>query len=136
MAHRGINRMTLVGHLGQNPEHRQVPNGGSVCSFSVATSESWIDKQSGQKVEQTEWHRVVLFGKVAEVAQQLEIRKGSQLYLEGKLKTREWEKDGVKRYSTEIIVDFNSGGTMQLLSHPADSAPRQGANSDQGGQGY
>lgn len=128
MAQRGVNKMTLVGFLGQNPDHRQIQGGGSVCNLSIATSESWNDKQSGQKVEQTEWHRVVLFGKVAEVAQQLEVRKGTQLYIEGKLKTREWEKDGVKRYTTEIVVDFNSGGTMQLLSHPADTGQRQGGN--------
>ena len=83
-----------------------------MTNLSLATSEQWTDKQSGQKVERTEWHRVSLFGKVAEIAGEY-LRKGSQVYIEGKLQTREWEKDGIKRYTTEIIVDIN--GTMQLL---------------------
>jgi single-strand DNA-binding protein len=135
MAQRGINKMTLVGHVGQAPEHRNMnnANGTAVCNVSIATGESWTDKQSGQKVEQTEWHRVVLFGKAAEIVQQLEVRKGSQLYLEGKLKTREWEKDGIKRYTTEIVVDFAQNGVLQLLGHPADSGQRQGGD---GGHSY
>jgi single-strand DNA-binding protein len=105
-----------------------MPNGNAVTNLSLATSEQWTDKQSGQKVEKTEWHRVSLFGKVAEIAGEY-LRKGSQVYIEGKLQTREWEKDGVKRYTTEIIVDMQ--GTMQLLGgKPQDgdqqqSAPRQ-----------
>lgn len=109
---RGVNKVILVGTLGQDPEVRYLPNGNAVCNLSLATSEQWTDKQSGQKVERTEWHRVSLFGKVAEIAGEY-LRKGSQCYIEGKLQTREWEKDGVKRYTTEIIVDIN--GTMQLL---------------------
>lgn len=115
---RGVNRVILIGTLGQDPEVKYLGNGNAVCNLSLATSEQWKDKQSGEKKEATEWHRVVLFGKVAEIAGEY-CRKGGQVYIEGKLKTREWEKDGIKRYSTEIVVDMQ--GTMQLLgSKPAD----------------
>ncbi|MGI9565243.1 single-stranded DNA-binding protein [Pseudomonas fulva] len=109
---RGVNKVILVGTCGQDPEVRYLPNGNAVTNLSLATSEQWLDKRSGQKVERTEWHRVSLFGKVAEIAGEY-LRKGAQCYIEGKLQTREWEKDGIKRYTTEIIVDIN--GTMQLL---------------------
>jgi single-strand DNA-binding protein len=109
---RGVNKVILVGTCGQDPEVRYLPNGNAVCSLSLATSEQWTDKQTGQKVEKTEWHRVVMFGKVAEIGGEY-LRKGSQVYIEGKLQTRDWEKDGVKRYTTEIIVDMQ--GTLQLL---------------------
>ena len=109
---RGVNKVILVGTCGQDPEVRYLPNGNAVTNLSLATSEQWTDKQSGQKVEKTEWHRVSMFGKVAEIAGEY-LRKGSQVYIEGKLQTREWEKDGIKRYTTEIIVDMQ--GTMQLL---------------------
>jgi len=109
---RGINKVILVGTCGQDPEVRYLPNGNAVTNLSLATSEQWTDKQSGQKVEKTEWHRVSLFGKVAEIAGEY-LRKGSQVYIEGKLQTREWEKDGIKRYTTEVIVDMQ--GRMQLL---------------------
>ncbi|WP_155518495.1 single-stranded DNA-binding protein, partial [Pseudomonas savastanoi] len=102
---RGINKVILVGTCGQDPDCRYLPNGTAVTNLSLATSEQWTDKQSGQKVEKTEWHRVSLFGKVAEIAGEY-LRKGSQVYIEGKLQTREWEKDGIKRYSTEIVVDM------------------------------
>ena len=115
---RGVNKVILVGTCGQDPEVRYLPNGNAVTNLSLATSEAWTDKQTGQKVEKTEWHRVVLFGKVAEIAGEY-LRKGSQCYIEGKLKTREWEKDGIKRYSTEVHVDIN--GTMQLLGGRQDS---------------
>lgn len=115
---RGVNKVILVGTCGQDPEVRYLPNGTAVTNLSLATSEAWTDKQTGQKVEKTEWHRVVLFGKVAEIAGEY-LRKGSQCYIEGKLKTREWEKDGIKRYSTEVHVDIN--GTMQLLGGRPDS---------------
>lgn len=115
---RGVNKVILVGTCGQDPEVRYLPNGNAVTNLSVATSEAWKDKQTGQKVEMTEWHRVVLFGKVAEIAGEY-LRKGSQCYIEGKLKTREWEKDGIKRYSTEVHVDIN--GTMQLLGGRPDN---------------
>jgi single-strand DNA-binding protein len=122
---RGVNKVILVGTCGQDPEVRYLPSGNAVTNLSLATSEQWTDKQTGQKVEKTEWHRVALFGKVAEIAGEY-LRKGSQVYIEGKLQTREWEKDGIKRYTTEIVVDIN--GTMQLLGgRPSaeDGAPRQ-----------
>lgn len=115
---RGVNKVILVGTCGQDPDIRYLPNGNAVTSLSLATSEQWTDKQSGQKVERTEWHRVSLFGKVAEIAGEY-LRKGSQVYIEGKLQTREWEKDGIKRYTTEIIVDMQ--GTMQLLGGRPDN---------------
>jgi len=114
---RGVNKVILVGTCGQDPETRYMPNGNAVTNLSLATSEQWTDKQTGQKVEKTEWHRVSLFGKVAEIAGEY-LRKGSQVYIEGKLQTREWEKDGIKRYTTEIIVDMQ--GTMQLLGGKPD----------------
>ncbi|RMP31276.1 Single-stranded DNA-binding protein, partial [Pseudomonas amygdali pv. lachrymans] len=101
------------------------PNGTAVTNLSLATSEQWTDKQSGQKVEKTEWHRVSLFGKVAEIAGEY-LRKGSQVYIEGKLQTREWEKDGIKRYTTEIVVDMQ--GTMQLLGGRPQGDSQQGQN--------
>nr|WP_314493592.1 single-stranded DNA-binding protein [uncultured Pseudomonas sp.] len=127
---RGVNKVILVGTCGQDPEVRYLPNGNAVTNLSLATSEQWTDKQSGQKVERTEWHRVSLFGKVAEIAGEY-LRKGSQCYIEGKLQTREWEKDGIKRYTTEIIVDIN--GTMQLLGGRPQN--QQGGNDgyNQGG---
>ncbi|MBJ9977478.1 single-stranded DNA-binding protein [Pseudomonas sp. S75] len=128
---RGVNKVILVGTCGQDPEVRYLPNGNAVTNLSLATSEQWTDKQSGQKVERTEWHRVSLFGKVAEIAGQY-LRKGSQCYIEGKLQTREWEKDGIKRYTTEIIVDMQ--GTMQLLGGRPDGG-QGGNNYNQGGQG-
>lgn len=124
---RGVNKVILVGTCGQDPEVRYLPNGNAVTNLSLATSEQWTDKQTGQKVEKTEWHRVSLFGKVAEIAGEY-LRKGSQVYIEGKLQTREWEKDGIKRYTTEIVVDMQ--GTMQLLGgrpqnqDGANQAPR------------
>ncbi|QGT84894.1 MULTISPECIES: single-stranded DNA-binding protein [Pseudomonas syringae group] len=122
---RGINKVILVGTCGQDPDCRYLPNGTAVTNLSLATSEQWTDKQSGQKVEKTEWHRVSLFGKVAEIAGEY-VHKGSQVYIEGKLQTREWEKDGIKRYTTEIVVDMQ--GTMQLLgSRPQGDSP-QGQN--------
>jgi len=125
---RGVNKVILVGTCGQDPETRYLPSGNAVTNLSLATSEQWTDKQTGQKVEKTEWHRVSLFGKVAEIAGEY-LRKGSQVYIEGRLQTREWEKDGIKRYTTEIIVDMQ--GTMQLLggrnSEGGDAAPRQSA---------
>ncbi|QGT84949.1 single-stranded DNA-binding protein [Pseudomonas coronafaciens] len=123
---RGINKVILVGTCGQDPDCRYLPNGTAVTNLSLATSEQWTDKQTGQKVEKTEWHRVSLFGKVAEIAGEY-LRKGAQVYIEGKLQTREWEKDGIKRYSTEIVVDMQ--GTMQLLG----SRPQGDAQQGQGG---
>jgi single stranded DNA-binding protein len=119
---RGVNKVILVGTCGQDPEVRYMPNGNAVTNLSLATSEQWTDKQTGQKVEKTEWHRVSMFGKVAEIAGEY-LRKGSQVYIEGKLQTREWEKDGIKRYTTEIVVDMQ--GTMQLLVIRIPRTPRR-----------
>jgi single-strand DNA-binding protein len=126
---RGVNKVILVGTCGQDPEVRYLPNGNAVTNLSLATSEQWTDKQSGQKVEKTEWHRVSMFGKVAEIAGEY-LRKGSQVYIEGKLQTREWEKDGIKRYTTEIVVDMQ--GTMQLLG----GRPQGDQGAPQGGNNY
>ena len=109
----GVNRVILLGHLGQDPEVRYMPNGGAVTSLRLATSESWRDKQTGEMKEVTEWHSVVLYGKLAEVAGEF-LRKGSQVYIEGQLRTRKWQdQSGQDRYSTEVVV--NVGGTMQML---------------------
>ncbi|MDY0250414.1 MAG: single-stranded DNA-binding protein [Pseudomonas sp.] len=115
---RGINKVILIGNVGGDPETRYLPNGNAVTNLTLATSDSWRDKQTGQMQERTEWHRVSFFGKIAEIAGQY-LRKGSKVYIEGRLQTREWEKDGVKRYTTEIVVDM--GGTMQMLDGRADN---------------
>jgi single-strand DNA-binding protein len=125
---RGVNKVILVGTCGQDPEVRYLPNGNAVTNLSLATSEQWTDKQTGQKVEKTEWHRVSMFGKVAEIAGEY-LRKGSQVYIEGKLQTREWEKDGIKRYTTEIVVDMQ--GTMQLLGGRPQGDQQGGGNNYQ-----
>jgi len=112
---RGVNKVIIVGTLGRDPEQRYLPSGSAVCNMSVATSEQWKDKQSGDKQERTEWHRVSMFGKLAEIAAQY-LRKGSQVYLEGKLQTRKWQdKEGKDRYTTEIICD-----EMQMLGGKRD----------------
>ncbi|WP_200780773.1 single-stranded DNA-binding protein [Klebsiella oxytoca] len=124
MAARGINKVILVGHLGQDPEVRYMPNGGAVANLTLATSETWRDKQTGEMRENTEWHRVVMFGKLAEVAGEY-LRKGAQVYIEGQLRTRNWQDDsGVTRYVTEILVGQN--GTMQMLGGRRESQPQQG----------
>lgn len=113
MASKGVNKVILVGHLGQDPEVRYLTSGGAVSNITLATSESWRDKQTGETKEKTEWHRVVLFGKLAEVAGEY-LRKGSQVYIEGALQTRKWtDQAGVEKYTTEVVV--NVGGTMQML---------------------
>ncbi|AFJ47300.1 single-stranded DNA-binding protein [Shimwellia blattae] len=118
MASRGINKVILVGNLGKDPEVRYLPNGGAVTGITLATSESWRDKQTGEVKEQTEWTRVVLFGKLAEVAGEY-LRKGSQVYIEGQLRTRKWQdQSGQERYTTEVVV--NVGGTMQMLGGRQD----------------
>ncbi|MGS8174385.1 single-stranded DNA-binding protein [Pseudomonas aeruginosa] len=110
---RGVNKVILVGNVGGDPETRYMPNGNAVTNITLATSESWKDKQTGQQQERTEWHRVVFFGRLAEIAGEY-LRKGSQVYVEGSLRTRKWQgQDGQDRYTTEIVVDIN--GNMQLL---------------------
>ena len=124
MASKGVNKVILVGNLGQDPEVRYMPNGGAVTSLRLATSESWRDKQTGEMKEVTEWHSVVLYGKLAEVAGEF-LRKGSQVYIEGQLRTRKWQdQSGQDRYSTEVVV--NVGGTMQMLGGKQQSdQPKQ-----------
>jgi len=124
MASRGVNKVILVGHLGQEPEIRYMPNGGAVATLSLATSDSWRDKASGEEKTRTEWHRVVLFAKLAEIAGEY-LHKGSQVYIEGQLRTRSWQDEaGTTRYTTEIHVGQN--GSMQMLgSRREDSPPSQ-----------
>lgn len=117
-----VNKVIIVGNLGKDPETRYMPNGDAVCNITVATTDSWKDKQTGEKREATEWHRIVFFRKLAEIAGQY-LHKGSQVYIEGALKTRKWQdKDGQDRYTTEITAD-----TMQMLGGKRDGdqpAPR------------
>ena len=123
-----VSKTILIGNLGGDPETRFMPNGNAVTNFTLATSERWKDKTTGQPVEKTEWHRVSIFGKLAEIAGQY-LKKGSKVYIEGRNQTREWEKDGVKRYTTEVIVDMR--GTMQML----DGKPEGGQQRTQQSQG-
>ena len=138
---RGVNKVILVGNVGGDPEVRYLPNGNAVTNITLATSDSWKDKQTGQLQERTEWHRVVFFGKVAEIAGEY-LRKGSQVYVEGRLQTRKWQdQQGVDRYTTEIVVDM--GGQMQLLGSKPDGqqqagerhAPRQQSQQPRQGRG-
>ncbi len=111
---RGINKVILVGTLGADPEVKYAANGNAIANLSVATSEEWTDKNSGQKQQKTEWHRVSMFGKLAEIAGQY-LTKGSQVYLEGKLQTRKWQdQNGQDRYTTEVVLS-GFDGTMQML---------------------
>jgi single-strand DNA-binding protein len=119
---RGINKVILVGNLGKDPEVRYSPNGGAVTNITLATSESWKDKNTGEKQEKTEWHRVVFFGKLAEIAGEY-LKKGAQIYVEGRLQTRKWQdKEGKDRYTTEIVA-----GEMQMLG---SREGRGGASAD------
>jgi single-strand DNA-binding protein len=113
MAGGGVNKVILIGNLGVDPEVRYLPSGSAVANLRLATSETWRDKTTGEPQERTEWHRVALFGKLAEIAGQY-LHKGSKVYIEGKLRTRKWQaQDGQDRYTTEIVVDIN--GSMQML---------------------
>ncbi|MGJ8515297.1 single-stranded DNA-binding protein [Carnimonas bestiolae] len=135
---RGVNKAIIIGNVGQDPEVRFMPSGNPVCNLRIATSESWTDKQSGQRQEKTEWHSIVLFNKLAEIAQQY-VKKGSRLYIEGRLQTRQWQaQDGQNRYSTEIVAN-----DMQMLDTPnreqqGYQAPPQDAHrqQQQASQGY
>ena len=119
---KGVNKVIIIGNLGQDPETRSLPSGGAAANITVATSESWKDKQTGQAQERTEWHRVVFFNRLAEIVGQY-LKKGSKVYIEGSLRTRKWQDKttGSDRYSTEVVAN-----NMQML----DSKP------DEGGQGY
>ncbi|MGP9802775.1 single-stranded DNA-binding protein [Rheinheimera sp. NSM] len=126
---RGINKVILIGNLGTDPEVRYMPQGGAVANLTVATSESWTDKATNEKKEQTEWHRVVIYQRLAEIAGEY-LRKGSKVYIEGKLKTRKWQdKDGVERYTTEIIAN-----ELQMLDGRGDGQ-QQGGGMGGGQQG-
>ncbi|HHZ7383012.1 TPA: single-stranded DNA-binding protein [Proteus mirabilis] len=133
MASKGVNKCILIGHLGQDPEIRYMPSGGAVANLTLATSESWRDKQTGEMKEKTEWHRVVLFGKLADIASGY-LCKGSQVYIEGQLQTREWDDNGVKRYTTEIVVKV--GGSMQMLGGASKSAGSQSAQQNHPPMGF
>ena len=122
----GVNKVIIIGNLGQDPESRSFPDGGSVCNISVATSESWKDKQTGQQKESTEWHRVVFKNKLAEIAQQY-LKKGSKVYIEGKLKTRKWtNQQGQEQYTTEIqAIQMQMLGGKDDSQSAAPQAPQQ-----------
>ena len=110
----GVNKVTILGNVGKDPETRFLPNGGAVTNLTMATSESWKDKQTGEAKEKTEWHRVVIFGKLAEIAGEY-VKKGSKLYIEGSLQTRKWaNQQGQDQYTTEIVLQ-GFGGVMQML---------------------
>ena len=118
-----VNKVTLIGNLGRDPELRHMPNGTAVCAVSIATSRNWKDKTSGERQEETEWHRVVFYDKLAEIAGQY-LKKGKPVYIDGRLKTRKWtDKDGVEKYTTEIIAN-----EMTMLSdrRPADDGGAKG----------
>lgn len=113
---KGVNKAIIIGHLGKDPETRFTPSGTAIASFSVATTESWKEKETGEKKERTEWHRIEAFGKLAEICGEY-LKKGSHVYIEGKLRTDEYEKDGIKRWSTKIIAD-----QMQMLGGKGDNS--------------
>lgn len=123
MASRGVNRVTILGNLGNDPEVKYTQSGSAIANMTVATSEEWKDKTTGESKSLTEWHRVVLFGKLAEVAGEY-LRKGSQVYIEGQLRTRKWtDQSGQEKYTTEIVVGMN--GVMQMIGGKQDSKPQQ-----------
>ena len=123
MASRGVNKCIILGNLGNDPEVKHTNSGSAIANLTVATSESWNDKATGEKREAVEWHRVVLFGKLAEVAGEY-LRKGSQVYIEGQLRTRKWtDNAGVEKYTTEVVVGMN--GVMQMLGGKQESKPQQ-----------
>jgi len=139
---RGINKVILIGNCGGDPETRYLPSGGAVTNVTVATSESWKDKQTGQAQERTEWHRVVFFNRLGEIAGEY-LRKGSKVYIEGSLRTRKWQdKDGGDRYTTEIVANemqmldskgSGAGGGGYESQAPRESAPRQAPRQAAGG---
>ncbi|MGE6608498.1 single-stranded DNA-binding protein [Halomonas sp. NPDC076908] len=140
---RGINKVILIGNLGQDPEVRFTPSGAAVANLNLATTDTWMDRQSGQRQERTEWHRVVMFNKTAEIAQQY-LKKGSKVYIEGRLQTRKWQdQNGQDRYSTEIVAndmqmldgrsgDFQGGGATQ--HYDQNSSPQNNTAQQQPGQ--
>ena len=129
---RGINKEILVGNLGRDPETRYMPSGGAVTNVSIATSKGWKDKDSGEQKERTEWHRIVFFNKLAEIAGEY-LKRGSKVYIEGELRTRDWEKDGQKHYTTEVVAS-----EMQMLDSRGEmgvGGPSPGGQSSRPGGG-
>ena len=127
---RGVNKVILVGTLGQDPEVKYAANGNAIANLSVATSEEWKDKNTGQKQQKSEWHRVAMFGKLAEIAGQY-LKKGSQVYLEGKLQTRKWQdQNGQDRYTTEVVLS-GFDGVMQMLGGGQQQSQQQGGQQPQ-----
>ena len=137
---RGVNKVILIGNLGQDPEVRFLPSGNPVANLRIATTDSWTDRQSGQRQERTEWHTVVLFNKLAEIAQQY-VKKGSRIYIEGRLQTRKWQgQDGQDRYSTEIVANDmqmldSRGGSQGGDFQQQGNMPQQGGYGQQGSYG-
>jgi len=137
---RGVNKVILVGHLGKDPEVKYLPSGSAVANVTIATSESWKDKQSGDKQERTEWHNVVFFGKLAEIVGEY-LKKGAQAYVEGSLRTRKWQdKEGKDRYTTEIVASDmqmlgskQGGGGGASYNSQEDSSPSRGSAAPAGG---
>lgn len=127
---RSVNKVTLIGTLGRDPEVRQLPNGNAVANISLATDESYNDKATGQKVDKAEWHRLTVYGKLSEICQQY-LKKGSKAYFEGRLRTTEYEKDGIKRYATEIVaydmmmLDGRPAMEMGMAQQPAQQQAPQ-----------
>lgn len=131
MASRGVNKVILVGNLGQDPETRYTPGGSAITNVSIATSETWKDKQTGQPQERTEWHRVVFFNRLAEIAGEY-LKKGGKVYIEGSLRTRKWQdQQGVERYTTEIVAS-----EMQMLDARGGSDTTNQYSQDNYGGGY
>lgn len=129
----GINKCIILGRVGNDPEVKYSASGSAIANLSVATSEQWKDKQTGEKKEQTEWHRVVIFGKLAEVAGEY-LRKGSHVYIEGQLRTRKWvDSNGLDRYTTEIVIP-QMGGVMQMLGGKRDDSGQQQPRQQSGQQ--
>jgi single-strand DNA-binding protein len=126
---RGINKVILVGNLGRDPETRYMPSGGAVTNVSIATSRGWKDKDSGEQKERTEWHRIVFFNRLAEIAGEY-LKRGSKVYIEGELRTRDWEKDGQKHYTTEVVAS-----EMQMLDSRGEMGGGGGGGSQSGGSG-
>lgn len=136
----GINKVIIVGNLGRDPETKYMPSGGAVTNIAVATSESWKDKTTGQRVEKSEWHRIVFFNRLAEIAGEY-LKKGSKVYIEGQLRTRKWDKDGTDMYTTEIVAkemqmldSRGQGGQQGGQQAPRQQAPRQAAPQQQAPQ--
>lgn len=133
---RGVNKVIIIGNLGQDPDTRYMPSGSAVTNLRVATNESWKDKQTGEQKDRTEWHNVAMFNRLAEIAAEY-LRKGSQVYIEGKLRTRKWQdKQGNDRYTTEIVADEmqmlggRSGAGAPAMNDPGDSRPAPRASAD------